>query len=148
MVEPLEVCESARSSTAAVRARYTHLSLLSVVLGSLRALLIVGQAWLLVDVVVGAFSHGKDLAQLQGALIALLCVVGAGALVAWAAELAAGRCSAQAKSQLRAALLARVSQLGLNSSRPRSTGELTVLATRGLDALDATSPCTWPLLLA
>ena len=62
----LEVRESARSSIAAVRARYTHLSFSFGRLGSLRALLIVGQAWLLVDVVVGAFSHGKDLAQLKG----------------------------------------------------------------------------------
>jgi ATP-binding cassette subfamily C protein CydCD len=120
---------------------------LSVALGSLRALLIVAQAWLLVDVVVGAFSHGRDLAQLKGALIALLFVVIARALVAWAAELAAGRSSAQAKSQLRRALLERVSVLGLDSSRTQSTGELTVLATRGLDALDGYFSLYLPQLL-
>ncbi len=120
---------------------------LSVALGSLRALLIVAQAWLLVDVVVGAFSHGMDLAQLKGALIALLFVVIARALVAWAAELAAGRSSAQAKSQLRRALLERVSVLGLDSSRTQSTGELTVLATRGLDALDGYFSLYLPQLL-
>ena len=120
---------------------------LSVALGSLRALLIVGQAWLLVDVVVGAFSHGKDLAQLRGPLIALLCVVFARALVAWAAELAAGRSSARAKSQLRRVLLERVSQLGLDSSRTQNTGELTVLATRGLDALDGYFSLYLPQLL-
>ena len=120
---------------------------LSVALGSLRALLIVGQAWLLVDIVVGAFSHGKDLAQLQGPLVALLFVVIARALVAWAAELAAGRSSAQAKSQLRHALLERVSVLGLDSSRTQSTGELTVLATRGLDALDGYFSLYLPQLL-
>ena len=120
---------------------------LSVVLGSLRALLIVAQAWLLVDVVVGAFSHGKDLAQLKGSLIALLVVVLARALVAWAAELAAGRSSAQAKSQLRHVLLERVCVLGLDTSRTRSTGELTVLATRGLDALDGYFSLYLPQLL-
>jgi len=120
---------------------------LSVALGSLRALLIVAQAWLLVDVVVGAFSHVKDLAQLEGPLIWLLCVVVARALVAWAAELAAGRCSAQAKSQLRGALLGRVSVLGLDSSRTHGTGELTVLATRGLDALDGYFSLYLPQLL-
>ena len=116
-------------------------------MGSLRALLIVGQAWLLVDVVVEAFSHGKDLSQLQGPLIALLFVVLARVLVAWAAELAAGRCSAQAKSQLRRALLERVSQLGLDSSRTQSTGALTLLATRGLDALDGYFSLYLPQLL-
>jgi ATP-binding cassette, subfamily C, bacterial CydCD len=120
---------------------------LSVALGSLRALLIVAQAWLLVDVVVGAFSHGEDLSHLKGALIALLFVVMARALVAWGAELAAGRSSAQAKSQLRRALLERVSTLGLDSSRTRSTGELTVLATRGLDALDSYFSLYLPQLL-
>jgi ATP-binding cassette, subfamily C, bacterial CydCD len=120
---------------------------LSVALGSLRALLIVAQAWLLVDVVVGAFSHGDDLAQLKEPLITLLFVVIARALVAWAAELAAGRCSAQAKSQLRGALLERVSVLGLNSSRTQSTGELTLLATRGLDALDGYFSLYLPQLL-
>ena len=131
--------------------RYTRATrtflLLSVALGGLRALLIVAQAWLLVDVVVGAFSHGKGLSQLQGPLLALLCVILARALVAWAAELAAGRCSAQAKSQLRRALLERVSQLGLDSSRTQSTGELTVLATRGLDALDGYFSLYLPQLL-
>jgi ATP-binding cassette, subfamily C, bacterial CydCD len=120
---------------------------LSVALGSLRALMIVAQAWLLVDVVVGAFSHGEDLAQLKGPLIALLFVVVARALVAWAAELAAGRSSAQAKSQLRHVLLERVSVLGLDSSRTQSTGELTVLATRGLDALDGYFSLYLPQLL-
>ncbi len=120
---------------------------LSVALGSLRALLIVVQAWLLVEVVVGAFSHGKDLSQAQGPLVALLFVVIARALIAWAAELAAGRSSAQAKSQLRRALLERASVLGLSSSRTQSTGELTVLATRGLDALDGYFSLYLPQLL-
>jgi ATP-binding cassette, subfamily C, bacterial CydCD len=128
------------------RATRTFL-LLSVALGSLRALLIVAQAWLLVDVVVGAFSHGEDLARLKGPLIILLFVVMGRALVAWAAELAAGRSSAQAKSQLRHALLERVSVLGLNSSRTLGTGELTVLATRGLDALDGYFSLYLPQLL-
>jgi thiol reductant ABC exporter CydD subunit len=108
----------------------------SVALGSLSALLIVAQAWLLASVVAGAFSHGEGLLQLQTQLIVLLCVVGARAVVAWAAELAASRCSAQAKSQLRTALLERVAQLGSNSSRKERTGELAVLTTRGIDALD------------
>jgi ATP-binding cassette subfamily C protein CydCD len=108
----------------------------SVGLGALSALLIVSQAWLLADVVASAFSGGKGLAQLQTPLILLLCVVVARAVVAWVAELAAARCSARAKSQLRGALLERVAGLGVDSSRRERTGELAVLATRGLDALD------------
>ena len=124
----------------------------SVGLGVLSALLIVAQAWLLADVVAGAFVHGRSLAQLQTQLVWLLAVVVARAMVAWAAELAAARSSARAKSQLRGALLERVATLGSagsgklaagepgvpgpSGSRERGTGELAVLATRGIDVLD------------
>jgi thiol reductant ABC exporter CydD subunit len=109
---------------------------LSVALGTLSALLIVSQAWLLADVVAGAFRDGRDLEQLRTPLIVLLLVVLARATVVWAAELAASRSSARAKSQLRGALLQRVATLGLDSSREQRTGELAILATRGVDALD------------
>jgi thiol reductant ABC exporter CydD subunit len=98
--------------------------------------LIVTQAWLLADVVARAFIGGRSLGQLQTAVLALLLVVLARAVVAWGAELAAGRCSASSKSQLRAALLERIPALGLDSSRERRTGELAILASRGIDALD------------
>ncbi|HEY2632691.1 MAG TPA: thiol reductant ABC exporter subunit CydD [Solirubrobacteraceae bacterium] len=110
---------------------------LSVALGILAAVLIVAQASLLAEVVVGAFKSDKGLRELQGPLVALLCVAVARAVVAWAAELAAARSSARAKSQLRGALLGRVAQVGIDSSRESSTGELATLATRGIDALDA-----------
>lgn len=117
----------------------------SVGLGALSALLIVLQAWLLADVVASAFSGGKSVAQLQTPLIALLCVVVARAVTAWAAELAACRCSARAKSQLRGLLLERVAGLGLD--RRERTGELAVLATRGVDALDGYFSLYLPQLL-
>jgi thiol reductant ABC exporter CydD subunit len=110
----------------------------SVALGSLGALLIVAQAWLLADVVARAFIGGRGLAQLRTPLTVLLAVVVARALLAWAAELAASRSSARAKSQLRAALLERVPALSSERSgeQRRRTGELAILATRGIDALD------------
>ncbi len=109
----------------------------SVALGSLGALLIVAQAWLLADVVARAFIDGRSLAQLRTSLTVLLLVVVARAVLAWAAELAASRSSARAKSQLRTALLERVPALCTEGSREqRRTGELAILATRGIDALD------------
>ncbi len=118
-------------------ARATRMFLfVSVALGAVSALLIVAQAWLLADVVASAFLSGRDLAQLKTPLTALLLVVTVRATVAWAAELAASRSSARAKSQLRAALLERVATLGLSNSREQRTGELAILATRGIDALD------------
>ena len=108
----------------------------SVALGTFGALLIVLQAWLLVDVVCEAFLHGRGLSAVKGALVALLVVVLVRALLAWASEVLAARSSTHAKSQLRGTLLARASQLIPYGSLSQRTGELTVLATRGLDALD------------
>ena len=117
------------------RATRTFL-LVSVALGSLGALLIVAQAWLLADVVARAFIGGRSLAQLRTPLTVLLAVVVARAVLAWAAELAASRSSARAKSQLRVALLGCIPVLSSDSSREQSTGELAILATRGIDVLD------------
>ncbi len=117
------------------RATRTFL-IVSIALGTLGALLILAQAWLLADVVARAFIDRDSLAQLRTPLLILLAVVVARALLAWVAELAAARSSAAAKSQLRAALLARIPALGLDSARDQRTGELAVLATRGIDALD------------
>jgi thiol reductant ABC exporter CydD subunit len=120
----------------------------SVALGSLGALLIVAQAWLLADVVARAFIDGRSLAQLRAPLIALFAVVVARALLVWAAELAASRSSARAKSQLRTALLERIPALCTDSSREQQrTGELAILATRGIDALDGYFSLYLPQLL-
>ncbi len=108
----------------------------SISLGVLSATLIVAQAWLLADVVSSAFAGKRGVDQLRTPLAILLLVVLARAAVAWAAELAAARSSARAKSQLRAALLARVGELGLDSSREERAGGMAVLATRGIDVLD------------
>lgn len=128
------------------RATRTFL-LISVALGVLSALLILAQAWLLAVLVAGAFRHGRDLSQLRTPLTVLLGVVLARAAVAWAAELAASRSSARAKSQLRAALLERAATLGLDGSRGGRTGELAILATRGIDALDGYFSLYLPQLL-
>jgi thiol reductant ABC exporter CydD subunit len=108
----------------------------SISLGALNAFLIVAQAWLLAVVVSSAFGGLKGIDQLQTPLIVLLLVVLARASIAWAAELAAARSSARAKSQLRGALLGQAGELGLEGAREESVGELAILATRGIDVLD------------
>jgi thiol reductant ABC exporter CydD subunit len=119
----------------------------SVALGVLGAVLIVTQAWLLAEVVSRAFIANSSVAQLHAPLAALLAVVVARAVLAWGAELAASRSSARAKSQLRASLLARIPALGLDTSREQRTGELAILATRGIDALDGYFSLYLPQLL-
>ncbi len=120
---------------------------ISVCLGSVGALLIVAQAWLLAEIVAGAFSHGESLAGVQTPLMLLAGVVVARAVLAWAAELAAAKSSAEAKSQLRGALLERVARLGTDPSRKERSGEVAVLATRGVDALDGYFSLYLPQLL-
>jgi thiol reductant ABC exporter CydD subunit len=119
------------------RARATRPFLcLSVALGTLTALLIVAQAWLLATAVAGASQGEKGLSQLRAPMALLVVVVCIRALVAWTAEVSANRCSASVKSELRAALVERVAVLGPDGRVVGRTGDLAALATRGIDALD------------
>jgi ATP-binding cassette subfamily C protein CydD len=106
-----------------------------VVLGLLASALVLAQAGLLARCLAGA-AHGHGLAALWPALALLAAVVLARALVSYGGETAAVRACATVKSQLRRALAAHVLRLGPAWLGSRSTGEITTLATRGLDALD------------
>lgn len=107
-----------------------------VVLGIAGAGLVVAQAMLIAEIVVGAFQKGLALGDL-GTPLVLLAVVAVGrALVAWLTELAAHRASAAVKSELRGRLLDRAGQLGPGWLSGQRTGSLVSLATRGVDALD------------
>ncbi|MGY0060078.1 thiol reductant ABC exporter subunit CydD [Streptomyces sp. LZ34] len=120
------------------RARATRLFLAaSVALGLVSAGLVVAQAMLIAEVVVAAFVHGAAPGEL-GRPLALLAAVAVGrAAVAWLTELAAHRAGAAVKSELRLRLLAHAARLGPERMGARGgTGELTTLATRGIDALD------------
>ncbi|MFF7726262.1 thiol reductant ABC exporter subunit CydD [Streptomyces sp. NPDC008001] len=108
----------------------------SVVLGLAGAGLVIAQAMLVAEIVTGAFQNGRTSGDL-GTALALLAAVAAGrAAVSWLTELAAHRASAAVKSELRDRLLTRATLLGPGWLDARRTGELTTLATRGVDALD------------
>ncbi|MEU5000993.1 thiol reductant ABC exporter subunit CydD [Streptomyces sp. NPDC021622] len=118
-------------------ARATRFFLIAVVvLGVAGAGLVVAQAMLIAEVVVGAFQRGLSVGDL-GTPLVLLAVVAAGrALVSWLTELAAHRASAAVKSELRGRLLERAGQLGPGWLTGQRVGSLVSLATRGVDALD------------
>ncbi|MGZ4225900.1 MAG: ABC transporter transmembrane domain-containing protein [Solirubrobacteraceae bacterium] len=116
-----------------------------VVLGAINGVLVIAQAWLIAVVISEAFD-GRGLSQLCGALAALLAVVLGRAVVAWGAELASGRSSPRVKSQLRSALLARLTTDPGAASGP-GTGAVATLAGRGIDALDAYYSLYLPQLL-
>ncbi|MDT0455595.1 thiol reductant ABC exporter subunit CydD [Streptomyces sp. DSM 41527] len=149
--------------------RYAHATrgflLAVVVLGLAGAGLVIGQAMLIAEIVVGAFQHHLGTGALVTPL-ALLAAVSVGrGLVSWLTELAAHRSGAAVKSELRMRLIERAARLGPGAVIGRTdggtpapapygpgaadagtpdgtgtlemrTGELTTLATRGIDALD------------
>ncbi|MFJ6696791.1 thiol reductant ABC exporter subunit CydD [Streptomyces sp. NPDC091272] len=107
-----------------------------VVLGLAGAGLVVAQAMLVAEVVVGAFEDGLGSGGLRTPLLLLAAVALGRALVAWLTELAAHRASAAVKSELRGRLLERAAGLGPGWLGGRRVGSLVALATRGVDALD------------
>ncbi|GGZ99591.1 ABC transporter [Streptomyces spiroverticillatus] len=107
-----------------------------VVLGLAGAGLVVAQAMLIAEVVVGGFEDGLDSAGVRTPLILLAVVAVGRALVAWLTELAAHRASAAVKSELRGRLLERAAGLGPGWLGGQQVGSLVALATRGVDALD------------
>ncbi|MDT0445922.1 thiol reductant ABC exporter subunit CydD [Streptomyces johnsoniae] len=108
----------------------------SVVLGLAGALLVIAQALLIARIVTDAFTAGRGLGDLGTPLLLLAATAVGRALVTYLTELAAHRASAAVKSELRLKLLDHATRLGAAAPGGRSTGELTTLATRGIDALD------------
>ncbi|QES55535.1 ABC transporter [Streptomyces venezuelae] len=118
-------------------ARSTRLFLGAVVaLGLAGAGLVVGQAMLIAEIVVGAFERGLDGQALRTPLLLLAAVALGRGLIAWLTELAAHRAGAAVKSELRGRLLDRAAELGPGRPAGQRTGALVSLATRGVDALD------------
>ncbi|MGM9383861.1 thiol reductant ABC exporter subunit CydD [Streptomyces antibioticus] len=118
-------------------ARATRLFLLAVVgLGAVGAGLVIAQAMLIAEAVVGAFQHGMPVSELRTPLLLLVAVAIGRAVVSWLTELAAHRASAAVKSELRGRLLERAAALGPGWLSGQRTGSLVALATRGVDALD------------
>ncbi|MFF1918967.1 thiol reductant ABC exporter subunit CydD [Streptomyces sp. NPDC058221] len=118
-------------------ARATRLFLVAVVvLGVAGAALVIAQAMLVAEVVVGGFEDGLTGSGLRTPLILLAGVALGRALVSWLTELAAYRAGAAVKSELRGRLLDRAAALGPEWLSGQRTGSLVTLATRGIDALD------------
>ncbi|MFC8506350.1 thiol reductant ABC exporter subunit CydD [Streptomyces sp. NPDC057131] len=118
-------------------ARATRFFLMAVVgLGLVGAVLVITQAMLIAEVVVGAFQKGLSVSGLTTPLLLLAGVAAGRGLVAWLTELAAHRASAAVKSELRGRLLRHAAGLGPGWLSGQKAGSLAALATRGVDALD------------
>jgi ATP-binding cassette, subfamily C, bacterial CydD len=108
----------------------------TVALGLAGAGLILAQAGLLAHALATA-AAGPGLAALSGTLVALFLVLAARAGASYGGEVAALRAAATIKSQLRRRLTAHALRLGPSWLGGQQAGEITTLATRGLDGLDA-----------
>jgi ATP-binding cassette, subfamily C, bacterial CydD len=108
----------------------------TVALGLAGAVLILFQADLLSRALAGA-ARGTGIAALSGVLAWLGVVVAGRAAAAAGGEAAALRAAAAVKSGLRRRLSAHVLRLGPQWLGGQPRGEITTLATRGLDGLDA-----------
>ena len=116
------------------RAARGYLALV-VVLGLTVTALVLAQAGLLARALASA-APGVGPTALRPVLVSLLVVVLARAAAAYGGEVAAQHASAAVKSQLRRRLAAQVLRLGPAWLGGQRSGEITTVATRGLDALD------------
>jgi ATP-binding cassette, subfamily C, bacterial CydD len=105
-------------------------------LGLTATCLILVQASLLARVLAGA-ATGTGVPALAGSLGALLAVLLVRAAASYGGETAALRAAAAVKSQLRRRLTEHALRLGPSWLARQRSGEVTTLATRGLDGLDA-----------
>jgi ATP-binding cassette subfamily C protein CydD len=107
----------------------------TIVLGVAVTALVLAQAGLLAHVLATA-ARGTGVAALGPALVILLAVVAARAVAAGAGETVALRAAAAVKAQLRGRLTEHTIRLGPTWLGGQRAGEITTLATKGLDALD------------
>ena len=108
----------------------------AVLFGLITTGLILAQAGLLARLLAAA-ATGLRLAAVAAPLAALAVVVAARAVTSYGGETTALRAAATVKSQLRRGLMAQVNRLGPAWLARQRAGEITTLATRGLDALDS-----------
>jgi ATP-binding cassette, subfamily C, bacterial CydD len=108
----------------------------TVCIGLAATVLVLAQAGLLARALAGA-ARGAGLASMSGTIVALLLVLTARAATAYGSEITALRAAARVKSQLRIRLAQRSLELGPSWLSGQREGEVTTLAVRGLDALDA-----------
>ncbi|MGB6456935.1 MAG: thiol reductant ABC exporter subunit CydD, partial [Streptosporangiaceae bacterium] len=106
------------------------------VLGLITTVLLLAQASLLAHALASA-ARGAGLTGLSVTVTALLLVLAGRAAAAWGSEVSALRAAAVVKSRLRRELADHALRLGPSWLTGQQAGELTTLATKGLDALDA-----------
>lgn len=110
---------------------------LTVGLGLLAGVLLVGQAYFLSQVVSRTFLDQATLDDVLPLLLTLLFLAAVRAGASWGSELAANRMAGRIKIQLRQSLAAHLLALGPAYVHGERSGELTNTVVSGIEALDA-----------
>ena len=111
------------------------LLVVSVGLAVLSAIAVITQAVLLAGVLADVIIGGADLPDVADRLIALAVVIAIRAGLAWASEEIAKRSAVSVTAGLRRDLLRKAATLGPRWRSGENSGELSVLATTGVDSL-------------
>ncbi|SFD85914.1 ATP-binding cassette, subfamily C, CydCD [Actinopolyspora alba] len=110
---------------------------LSGALAVLSAFALITQAWALADALARVVMHGFGTAAIGDRLAVLCGAVLARGVLGWATASVSARAAAGAKEELRALLLDSALRRGPEWIGRHGAAELTTLAAKGLDALDA-----------
>jgi ATP-binding cassette subfamily C protein CydD len=110
---------------------------LTIGLGFVVGVVIVGQAWALSRIVDRVFLQGQTLAQVTPLLGALIALALARFLFAWGSESAGKKLAVRVKTDIRARLARHILQLGPGYAAEERSGELSNTLTGGVEALDA-----------
>ena len=105
-------------------------------IGAADALLVVVQATLLADLVARLVLQPRSQAPVASAIVGLIAASLGRAVLVWAREALAVRTSTTVKATLRGDLIKSLIHGPARAADRERFGELTVLATRGIDALD------------
>ncbi|WP_426624090.1 thiol reductant ABC exporter subunit CydD [Leifsonia sp. McL0607] len=108
---------------------------------------VVAFAWLVTQLVVRAIA-GAPFAELSALFAGLVIVVVARGALLWLAEAVSARGGATVVGQLRSQLVEAFGRLGPSGLAGRGSAELTLLAGRGMDALDGCFARYLPQLIA
>ena len=111
------------------------LLVVSVVLAVFGVIAVITQAVLLAGMLADVTIGGAGLSDVTGRLLALAMVIAVRAALAWASEEIARRSAGSVTAGLRRDLLRRAAVLGPRWRSGENSGELSVLATTGVDSL-------------
>jgi len=111
--------------------------ILTITVSFIAGLLIIWQAFELSSVINQVFLGSASLGEVSFILGLLLVIIFLRAVLSWGSEVSANRVAIRIKADLREQLFHHLLELGPTFTKSERTGELAVVATEGIESLDA-----------